>query len=180
MINHNDDYKQGKKDEAIPLVSITAPSLALLDRMRGTITALDQLGIRYKISIVAAHRAPNKTLKYIKDLDSLGAEVIIAGGSGSAHLPGMIASLTTIPVIGVPLRGESLDGMDSLFSMIQMPLGVPVGVIGIDSSYNAGIFACQILSLKYPHIREKLKEHKEKLEKEVETEDLQFNSRSKR
>lgn len=184
MINHSDDVqsnnggKKGSKLDSVPLVSITAPSLKLLDKMRGTLTALDQLGITYKVSIVAAHRSPHKTLKYIHDLDLLGAEVIIAGGSGSAHLPGMIASLTTIPVIGVPLRGESLDGMDSLFSMLQMPPGVPVGVIGIDSAYNAGIFACQILSLKYPHLREKLKKHKEKLEREVEAEDLQFNNRA--
>lgn len=178
MTNHSKQSSNDveKEPRPAPLVSIIAPSLKLLEKMRGTLTALDQLGIGYKVSIVAAHRAPNKTLKYIQGLESLGAEVIIASGAGSAHLPGMVASLTTIPVIGVPLQGESLDGTDSLFSMLQMPPGVPVGVIGIDSAYNAGIFASQILSLKYPHIRERLKEHKQRLEREVEAEDLQFNS----
>ena len=83
----------------------------------------------------------------------------------------MIASLTTIPVIGVPLRGGTLDGMDSLLSMIQMPHGVPVGTMGINSAYNAGIFACQILALKYPYLKEKLRVHKKTLEEEVEDED---------
>jgi 5-(carboxyamino)imidazole ribonucleotide mutase len=91
------------------------------------------------------------------------------------HLPGMIASLTTIPVIGIPLRSD-LHGIDSLFSIIQMPLGVPVGTMGLNSSHNAGIFACQILSLKYPYLRKKLRSFKEALEREVESEDLRLRS----
>ncbi|HJR46535.1 MAG TPA: AIR carboxylase family protein, partial [Nitrososphaeraceae archaeon] len=122
-----------------------------------------------------------KTLKFVSDLETSGTEVIIAGGAGSAHLPGMLASLTTITIIGVPLRGDSLDGIDSLYSIIQMPRGVPVGAMGIDSAYNAGIFACQVLSLKYPHLKQKLLEHKQFLEKEVEDEDTQVrNDKNKR
>jgi 5-(carboxyamino)imidazole ribonucleotide mutase len=89
----------------------------------------------------------------------------------------MIASLTTIPVIGVPLQGTSLQGMDSLLSIVQMPRGVPVATMAIDSGYNAGVFACQILSLKYPHLKAKLSQHKEMLEKQVESEDIQFNKK---
>ncbi|MDQ3836022.1 MAG: AIR carboxylase family protein, partial [Thermoproteota archaeon] len=103
-------------------------------------------------------------------------EVIIAGGAGSAHLPGMLASLTTIAIIGVPLRGDSLDGIDSLYSIVQMPRGVPVAAMGIDSAYNAAIFACQILSLKHPHLKQRLLEHKQILEEEVEAEDSQLNN----
>jgi 5-(carboxyamino)imidazole ribonucleotide mutase len=156
-------------------VSIVAPSLKLLDKMKDAITVLNAFQVPYTIAILAAHRAPRKTLKFVSELENNGTEVIIAGGAGSAHLPGMLASLCTITIIGVPLRGDSLDGVDSLYSIVQMPRGVPVGTMGIDSSYNAGIFACQILSLKYPHLKQRLAEYKQALEKEVENEDSQIN-----
>ncbi|MDQ3853232.1 MAG: 5-(carboxyamino)imidazole ribonucleotide mutase [Thermoproteota archaeon] len=177
----NQDDRGGKKEKSTALVSIVAPSLKLLDKMKDAITVLDEFQVPYSIAIVAAHRAPRKTLKFVSDLETSGTEVIIAGGAGSAHLPGMLASLTTITIIGVPLRGDSLDGIDSLYSIIQMPRGVPVGAMGIDSAYNAGIFACQVLSLKYPHLKQKLLEHKQFLEKEVEAEDTQVrNDKNKR
>lgn len=172
----NQDDRGGKKEKSTALVSIVAPSLRLLDKMKDAITVLDAFQVPYSIAIVAAHRAPKKTLKFVSDLETSGTEVIIAGGAGSAHLPGMLASLTTITIIGVPLRGDSLDGIDSLYSIIQMPRGVPVAAMGIDSAYNAGIFACQVLSLKYPHLKQKLLEHKQFLEKEVEAEDTQVRN----
>lgn len=159
-------------------VSIAVPSLKLLEYLMDAKTVLDSFGVQNEVSIVAAHWAPKKTLRFIAELESKGVEVIIAAADGSAHLPGMIASLTNIPVIGVPIEGTSLDGMDSLLSIVQMPRGVPVGTMAINSGYNAAIFACQILSLKYPHLQERLKEHKEALEKTVESEDIQFNNRS--
>ncbi len=170
------DSSRKKEKSTTSLVSIVAPSLKLLDKMKDTITVLDTFQVPYSIAIVAAHRAPRKTLKFVSDLETNGTEVIIAGGAGSAHLPGMLASLTTIAIIGVPLRGDSLDGVDSLYSIVQMPRGVPVGAMGIDSAYNAGIFACQILSLKYPHLKQKLVEYKQVLEKEVEAEDTQLRN----
>jgi 5-(carboxyamino)imidazole ribonucleotide mutase len=170
------DSSSGKKERSIALVSIVAPSLRLLDKMKDAITVLDTFQVPFNIAIVAAHRAPRKTLKFVSDLENNGTEVIIAGGAGSAHLPGMLASLTTITIIGVPLRGDSLDGIDSLYSIVQMPRGVPVGAVGIDSAYNAAIFACQILSLKYPDLKQKLVEHKQVLEKEVEAEDAQLKN----
>jgi 5-(carboxyamino)imidazole ribonucleotide mutase len=178
--NHQDD-RSGKKEKSAALVSIVAPSLKLLDKMKDAIKVLDAFQVPYSIAIVAAHRAPRKTLKFVSNLETNGTEVIIAGGAGSAHLPGMLASLTTITIIGVPLRGDSLDGIDSLYSIIQMPRGVPVGAMGIDSAYNAGIFACQVLSLKHPHLKQKLLEHKQVLEEEVEAEDTQVrNHKNKR
>jgi 5-(carboxyamino)imidazole ribonucleotide mutase len=153
-----------------PIVSVVAPSLKLLDDMKGTEEALNCFYVPYELSIVAAHRAPKMTIDFATGVESKGIEVIIAGGAGSAHLPGMIASLTTIPVIGVPLQGSSLNGMDSLLSMVQMPQGVAVGTMGINAAYNAGIFACQILSAKYSYLKDKLQLHKGKLEEAVGSE----------
>jgi 5-(carboxyamino)imidazole ribonucleotide mutase len=158
------------------LVYIVAPSLRLLEKMEGAAAALESFGIVYNLSIVAAHRAPKKTLQLASELESMEVEVIIAGGTGSAHLPGMLASLTTIPVIGVPLKGESLDGLDSLYSVLQMPKGIPVATIGIDSAFNAGILACEILCLKYPAFKAKIIKYRETLEQEVELEDTKLKS----
>src|SRR5919108_1041963 len=166
----------GKKEKSNSLVSIVAPSLKLLDKMKDAITLLDAFEVPYSVAIVAAHRAPRKTLKFVSDLETNGTEVVIAGGAGSAHLPGMLASLTTITIIAVPIRGDSLDGIDSLYSIVQMPRGVPVGAMGIDSAYNAGVFVCQILGLKYPRLKRELVENKQLLEKEVEAEDAQLNN----
>lgn len=160
-----------------PLVAIAAPSAKLLDEIKDTKSVLDSFGVLNEITIVAAHRSPKKTLRFIEEIESKGVDVVIAAGNGSAHLPGMIASLTTIPVIGIPLRSNFQDGMDSLLSIVQMPYGVPVATMGINSSYNAAIFACQILTLKHPYLREKIRLHKETLEQEVESEDRQFKSR---
>jgi 5-(carboxyamino)imidazole ribonucleotide mutase len=152
------------------VVSVAAPSRALFDNIKEVCTVLDSFNIPYKVSIVAAHRAPKKTLRYIDDLEKKGIEVVIACGSGSAHLPGMIASLTSIPVIGIPLESNFLGGIDSLASIVQMPMGVPVATVGLGSSYNAAILACQILSLKYRFLKDRIKTHKEDLERTVETE----------
>lgn len=168
-LRNNDPHIQG------PVVSIAAPSIDLLNKIKDTKDVLDSFEIPYSVSIVAAHRAPRKTLRYIDELESKGIEVIIACGSGSAHLPGMIASLTSIPVIGIPLVGNHLGGIDSVLSMLQMPEGVPVATVGISSAYNAAIIACQILSLKYPHLKDMIRSHKNMLEQDVELEDSTFN-----
>ena len=169
--------KNRKKNELkkSALVAIAVPSIELFNDLKEAKTVLDLFGVPNKITIVAAHWAPKKTLKFISELESNGIEVIIAGADGSAHLPGMIASLTTLPVIGVPLRNNSLDGMDSLLSIVQMPKGVPVGTMGVNSAFNAGIYACQLLSLKHDVLKEKLKKHKDALEKNVEFEDKKLN-----
>jgi 5-(carboxyamino)imidazole ribonucleotide mutase len=158
------------------VVSIAAPSVNLLNKIKETRQVLELFQVPYSVSIVAAHRAPKKTLKYISELETNGIEVVIACGSGSAHLPGMIASLTSIPVIGIPLSNDTLGGIDSLFSMLQMPAGVPVATVGIASSYNAAIMACQILSLKYSYLKDKLRSYKDMLEQQVEKEDNAVNS----
>lgn len=167
-----------EKEEA--LVSVVAPSLKLLEKISGATEALESFGITYNLSIVAAHRSPKKTLLFASEIQSSKAEVIIAGGTGSAHLPGALASLTTIPVIGIPIKGEALDGIDSLYSMLQMPNGIPVATIGINAAFNAGILACQILCLKHPALKDKLVKYREALEKEVEVEDGKLGSDDER
>jgi 5-(carboxyamino)imidazole ribonucleotide mutase len=152
-------------------VCIAVPSLKLYEKLKDTKSVLDSFGIECDVCIVAAHWAPKKTLRFIAEIESRGYDVIIAAADGSAHLPGMIASLTNIPVIGVPLSNDKLDGMDSLLSIVQMPRGVPVGTMAINSGFNAGIFACQILALKHPSLREKLVRHKQSMEDTVESED---------
>jgi len=175
--NHVDRLAQTKKLTKGATVCIAVPSLKLFEKVKDARTVLNSFGIENEVCIVAAHWAPKKTLRFIAELESKGVDVIIAAADGSAHLPGMIASLTAIPVIGVPLQGTSLQGMDSLLSIVQMPHGVPVATMAIDSGYNAGVFACQILSLKYPHLKGKLSQHKEMLEKQVESEDIEFNKK---
>jgi 5-(carboxyamino)imidazole ribonucleotide mutase len=176
--NHADKQSEAEGLTRTTTVSIAVPSLKQLEYLMDAKTVLDSFGIENEVSIVAAHWSPKKTLRFIAELESKGVEVIIAGADGSAHLPGMIASLTTIPVIGVPIKGTHLEGMDSLLSIVQMPRGVPVGTMAINSGYNAAIYACQILGLKHHHLKEKLKQHKEMLEKTVESEDVQFNKKS--
>jgi 5-(carboxyamino)imidazole ribonucleotide mutase len=155
------------------LVSVVAPSIELFNKIHEACSVLENFGIPYETTIVAAHRSPNKAFKYASNLEDRGIEVVLACGTGSAHLPGMIASLTNLPVIGIPLAHDSLlvGGTDSLFSIIQMPPGVPVATVGIDSSYNAALLACQILSLKHHFLREKLQSHKQKMEEKVDSDE---------
>jgi len=125
---------------------------------------LEEFEVGYEVNILSAHRMPNKTSDFAKNAQSKGIEVIIAGAGKAAHLPGVIASYTTIPVIGVPIKTDDLKGIDSLLSIVQMPSGVPVACVAINGSKNAALLALQILSLKYKGIREKLVKYKEKLE----------------
>ncbi len=132
--------------------------------MKKAADILEEFEVGYEVKILSAHRMPNKTSGFAKNAQSEGIEVIIAGAGKAAHLPGVIASYTTIPVIGVPIKTDDLKGIDSLLSIVQMPSGVPVACVAINGSKNAALLALQILSLKYKDIREKLVEYKEKLE----------------
>jgi len=134
------------------------------DVMKPAADMLESFGIVYEITVTSAHRMPNKTRKYISEIEKNGFEVIIAGAGKAAHLPGVIASYTTLPVIGVPVKTEDLGGLDSLLSIVQMPPGVPVATVAINGSRNAAILAIQILAIKYGDINEKLKSYKKSLE----------------
>ena len=137
---------------------------------------LREMEVQFKVDISSAHRHPDKTASYARGARDDGFEVIIAAAGLAAHLPGVIASHTTLPVIGIPLNGGSLLGMDALLSMVQMPKGVPVATVGIDASRNACILACEILSIKYEAIRRKLEEMKERMRREIDDKSLKVQS----
>jgi 5-(carboxyamino)imidazole ribonucleotide mutase len=145
-------------------ISIVMGSKSDESIMKGAADILDEFGIGYEIKVLSAHRMPNKTIEFAKNASLKGIEVIIAGAGKAAHLPGVIASYTIIPVIGVPIKSDDLQGLDSLLSMVQMPPGIPVATVAINGSKNAGILALEILSLKDSEIRKKLIEFKLKLE----------------
>jgi len=117
---------------------------------------LSEMGVPYEVEISSAHRLPEKTAYYAKTARKRGIDVLIAGAGMAAHLAGALASHTTLPVIGVPIKSGALDGADALYSTIQMPPGIPVATVGIDGAKNAAYLACEILSIKYPEIAKKL------------------------
>jgi len=124
---------------------------------------LEEMDIPYEISIVSAHRTPQRMYEYAETAIERGLSVIIAGAGGSAHLPGMVASVTSLPVIGVPIKSRNLDGVDSLYSIVQMPPGIPVATMAINGAKNAGILAASILSVSNKEIEAKLIKYKEDL-----------------
>jgi 5-(carboxyamino)imidazole ribonucleotide mutase len=135
--------------------------------MKGACDFLDEFAVTYETKIVSAHRTTKRMVSYAKTARKRGIQVIIAGAGGAAHLPGMVSSLTTLPVIGVPVKTRGLHGLDSLLSIVQMPPGVPVATVAIDGAKNAAILACQILALKFPEIDKKVQAYKKSLEVEV-------------
>lgn len=149
------------------LVGIIMGSDSDLEVMKEAAKALDYFGIGYELTIVSAHRTPERMAKYAKEAEKRGIEVIIAGAGGAAHLPGMSASFSPLPVIGVPIKTSALKSLDSLLSILQMPGGVPVATIAINNAKNAGILAAEILGIKYPQIRKKVKKYKKTLKREV-------------
>ncbi len=144
-------------------VAIIMGSKSDAEVMKGASDALTSFGIENETFVVSAHRNPHAVFEFATSAESKGFEVIIAGAGMAAHLPGVIAGLTPLPVIGVPTKSAALSGMDSLLSIVQMPSGVPVATVAIDGAKNAGILAAQILSVKYPELREAVRKHKESL-----------------
>ena len=151
-----------------PLVGILMGSESDLPVMEKAIEVLKEMGIPYEMEISSAHRMPEKTAHYAKTARRRGIEVLIAGAGMAAHLAGVLASHTTLPVIGVPLKSGALNGADALYSTVQMPPGVPVATVGIDGSKNAAYLACEILSIKYPEIVKKIEDFRSKMKKSLE------------
>ena len=158
-----------KKSDQINLVSVIMGSKSDWTTMQDTCNILDDLKISYETKIVSAHRTPNRLFNYAKKAKSRGISVIIAGAGGAAHLPGMIASLTTLPVLGVPIESKSLKGIDSLLSILQMPAGIPVGTLAIGSAgaKNAALLAASILSSQNTKISKNLEKWRLKQTKSV-------------
>lgn len=150
-----------------PIVSIIMGSQSDLEQMSPAKEILKQFGIAYEIKVLSAHRTPDETLKYAEEAHKRGIEVIIAGAGGAAHLPGVIAAKTLLPVIGVPIKSKALNGLDSLLAIVQMPTGVPVATVAIDGSANAALLAIRILSVKYRALLKKLSAFHDELRKQV-------------
>lgn len=150
-----------------PLVGIIMGSDSDLPTMLPATKILDQFKIPYELTIVSAHRTPDRMVKYARSAASRGLRAIIAGAGGAAHLPGMVASETSVPVIGVPVRASVLDGVDSLYSIIQMPRGIPVATVGIQNSTNAALLAIRIIGTSIPVIQGEVEKYAIGLEEEV-------------
>lgn len=149
-------------------VGIIMGSKSDLPVMQDAIEILKEFGIESEVNIVSAHRTPDKMFKYASSAKNNGIKVIIAGAGGAAHLPGMVASITTLPVIGVPVKSRnSIDGWDSVLSILQMPNGVPVATVALNGAKNAGILAAQIIGICDEVISQKLVDYKNQLEKKV-------------
>jgi 5-(carboxyamino)imidazole ribonucleotide mutase len=146
-----------------PLVGILMGSKSDWETMGNAAKALDALGIRYEVNVMSAHRTPALVDEYVAGAEGRGLEVIIAGAGGAAHLAGVSAARTLLPVLGVPIQSKALNGMDSLLSTVQMPAGIPVGTLAIGSSgaTNAGLLAAAILANKYPEIRTALRKYRD-------------------
>ena len=161
-------------------VAVAMGSDSDLKTLQPGIKILDQFGITSEVSILSAHRTPIEMMNFAQDAESNGFKVIIAGAGGAAHLPGMIAALTTLPVIGVPVKSKALSGVDSMHSILQMPAGIPVATVAIEGGLNAGLLAIQILAINDSNLNKKLLKYraelhdlvvnKDKILKEVGTE----------
>lgn len=150
------------------IVGIIMGSDSDLPVMQEAAKILDEFGVKYELTVVSAHRTPEKMYSYAKEAKSRGIEVIIAGAGGAAHLPGMVAALTSLPVIGVPVKSSNLNGLDSLLSIVQMPGGIPVATVAINGAKNAGLLAARIVANKYRDISDKIEIYIDKMEQEVE------------
>jgi len=151
-----------------PLVGIVMGSDSDLPIMQEAAKVLKSFGIGYDLVVASAHRTPYRALGYAEKAEENGMEVIIAGAGAAAHLPGVLAAVTPLPIIGVPINATPLQGLDSLYAIVQMPSGIPVATVAINGAKNAGLLAVQILAVKYPELREKFKEFKQNLALEVE------------
>jgi 5-(carboxyamino)imidazole ribonucleotide mutase len=157
-------------DKSKPLVGIIMGSRSDLETMREASVVLDELNVPYEMRVISAHRTPDAMFEYAEAAESRGLAVIIAGAGGAAHLPGMTASKTLVPVIGVPVLSSTLNGLDSLLSIVQMPGGIPVATVAIGKAgaKNAGILAAQILGVQYPEVRESLAAYRMAMRQAVE------------
>ena len=150
-----------------PLIGIIMGSDSDLEVMSDSAKILDEFKIPYELTVISAHRTPKRLYEYSLNAQKRGIQVIIAGAGGSAHLPGMVASITPLPVIGVPIKTKNLDGLDSLLSIVQMPPGIPVATVAINGAKNAGILAASIIGANNKNALSKVVKYKTKLKKKV-------------
>ena len=147
-----------------------------LKTLKPAVDILNEFGIETEVCILSAHRTPIEMMEYAKKAESENIKIIVAGAGGAAHLPGMLASLTSIPIIGVPVESKTLKGIDSLLSIVQMPAGIPVATVAINGAKNAGLLAIQILSLFDESLRVKMKKFRDNLHEQVRTKNSKLSS----
>ncbi len=148
-------------------VAVVMGSISDKDLGNKVTKVLEKFGVGYELRVISAHRTPYTAVEFAEKAEENGIEVIIAIAGKAAHLAGVMAGITTLPVIGIPAKSSTLDGLDSLLSVVQMPKGVPVATVAIDGGENAALLAVQILSLKYPELRDKLKDYKKEMAEDV-------------
>lgn len=148
-------------------IGIIMGSTSDLEVMKEAAVVLEELNIQYEMEVVSAHRTPDKMYEYAKTARARGIKVIIAGAGGAAHLPGMVASLTTLPVVGVPVKSRNLQGVDSLLSIVQMPGGIPVATVAINGAKNAGLIAAQILGTFDEQIENRINDYRKEMKEAV-------------
>ncbi len=169
MITMNSDKRKlnSVNTDNKTLVAVVMGSDSDLPAIEPGIKVLEGFGLKVETRVLSAHRTPQRMIDFAKNAEDRGLKVIIAGAGGAAHLPGMIASITTIPVIGIPIKTKVLKGIDSLYSIVQMPAGIPVATVAINGGLNAGLLATQILSISNPKLKLELKKYREELYKQV-------------
>lgn len=150
-----------------PAIGIIMGSDSDLPTMQAAIAICEDFEVLYEVAIVSAHRTPQRMVSYAKSAHERGLKVIIAGAGGAAHLPGMVAALTPLPVIGVPVKSRTLNGVDSLYSIVQMPGGIPVATVAIGNAQNAGLLAVQILATAQPELCQKVQNYRQQLQNQV-------------
>lgn len=159
-----------------PKVALVMGSDSDFDTLKECIKVLKDFLVDVDVNVISAHRTPEAAAEFAKSAEENGFELIIAAAGKAAHLGGVLASLTTLPVIGIPIKSSTMDGLDSLLSTVQMPKGVPVATVAINGAANAGILAAQILSLKYDYLKPLLKQYKEKMASEVQKKNEKIKS----
>ena len=160
----------------MPKVAVVMGSDSDLPVLEKAIDLLADFGIQREVRVISAHRTPDAAAEFAKGAQRAGVEVIIAAAGKAAHLPGVLASMTTIPVIGVPVKSSFMDGLDSLLSMVQMPSGIPVATVGVTSDANSALLAVQMLALKHPELEEKQARHRTEMADAVREKDVKISS----
>ena len=161
---------------AKPLVGIIMGSDSDFPVMKDAVKILKDFHIDVEVSVISAHRTPDKAIEYAKEAENRGIRVLIAGAGKAAHLPGVLAAFTVLPVIGVPIKSSAFDGLDALFSTVQMPPGIPVATVAVDGAKNAGLLALEILAAADDTLKKKLKEYRNKMAQEVEEKDKKIKN----
>lgn len=156
-----------KSTEERPLVGIILGSASDLEQVAPAKEILKEFGVAFELKVLSAHRTPDHALRYAAEAESRGLEVVIAAAGGAAHLPGVVAAKTLLPVIGIPIKSKALNGLDSLLSIVQMPAGIPVATVAIDGAANASLLAIAIMAGKHPELRVKLQRYRKLLEEKV-------------